>query len=39
MGGLGKVQNPIQYLIGSFGGCIGVKIVLALSDRGIALMS
>jgi putative redox protein len=35
MGGPGTVPNPIQYLIGSLGGCIGVKIVLALSDHGI----
>lgn len=35
MGGPGKVPNPIQYLIGSLGGCVGVKIVLALSDQGI----
>ena len=34
-GGTGKVPNPIQYLIGSLGGCVGVKILLALSDRGI----
>ena len=35
MGGYGRIPNPIQYLIGSLGGCIGVKILLALSDRGI----
>ena len=35
MGGTGTVPNPIQYLIGSLGGCVGVKIVLALSDLGI----
>lgn len=35
MGGEGKVPNPIQYLIGSLGGCVGVKILLALSDNGI----
>jgi putative redox protein len=35
MGGHGKIPNPIQYLVGSLGGCIGVKILLALSDRGI----
>ena len=35
MGGHGKVPNPIQYLIGSLGGCVGVKILLALSDNGI----
>jgi putative redox protein len=35
MGGHGKVANPIQYLIGSLGGCVGVKILLALSDKGI----
>jgi putative redox protein len=35
MGGQGTVPNPIQYLIGSLGGCVGVKILLALSDNGI----
>jgi putative redox protein len=35
MGGHGKVANPIQYLIGSMGGCVGVKIILALGDNGI----
>jgi putative redox protein len=35
MGGQGKVPNPIQYLVGSLGGCVGVKILLALSDKGI----
>jgi len=35
MGGHGKIPNPIQYLIGSLGGCVGVKILLALSDNGI----
>ena len=35
MGGHGKMPNPIQYLVGSLGGCVGVKILLALSDNGI----
>jgi putative redox protein len=35
MGGDGTIPNPIQYLIGSLGGCVGVKILLALSDNGI----
>jgi putative redox protein len=35
MGGNGTVPNPIQYLIGSLGGCVGVKILLALGDKGI----
>ncbi|AGB03069.1 OsmC family protein [Methanoregula formicica] len=35
MGGHGNAPNPIQYLIGSLGGCIGVKILLALGDNGI----
>ena len=35
MGGSGKIPNPIQYLIGSLGGCVGVKILLALADNGI----
>jgi putative redox protein len=35
MGGHGKIPNPIQYLVGSLGGCVGVKILLALGDNGI----
>jgi len=35
MGGHGKFANPIQYLIGSLGGCVGVKILLALGDKGV----
>ena len=35
MGGHGNAPNPIQYLVGSLGGCVGVKILLALSDQGI----
>jgi putative redox protein len=35
MGGHGKIANPIQYLVGSLGGCVGVKILLALADNGI----
>jgi putative redox protein len=35
MGGHGKFANPILYLIGSLGGCVGVKIILALGDKGI----
>lgn len=35
MGGDGAVPNPIQYLVGSLGGCVGVKILLALGDNGI----
>jgi len=35
MGGYGKYPNPIQYLVGSLGGCVGVKILLALGDNGI----
>lgn len=35
MGGAGDVPNPIQYLVGSLGGCVGVKILLALGDNGI----
>jgi putative redox protein len=34
-GGPGKNPTPIDYIIASLGGCIGVKIVLSLSDRGI----
>jgi uncharacterized OsmC-like protein len=35
MGGHGKIPNPIQYLVGSLGGCVGVKILFALSNNGI----
>ncbi|MDD5144161.1 OsmC family protein [Methanoregula sp.] len=35
MGGHGNCANPLQYLIGSLGGCVGVKILLALGDQGI----
>ena len=35
MGGHGTAPNPIQYLMGSLGGCVGVKILLALADNGI----
>lgn len=35
MGGHGKIPNPIQYLVASMCGCVGVKIVLALGDNGI----
>ena len=38
MGGHGMCANPIQYLIGSLGGCVGVKILLALGDKGIAVV-
>lgn len=37
MGGQGTLPNPIQYLVGSLGGCVGVKILLALGDRGIVV--
>jgi putative redox protein len=37
MGGHGTVANPIQYLVGSLGGCVGVKILLALSDKNIVV--
>jgi putative redox protein len=37
MGGHGKVANPIQYLVGSLGGCVGVKILLALGDNNIVV--
>lgn len=35
MGGHGSIPNPIQYLVGSMCGCVGVKIILALGDNGI----
>jgi putative redox protein len=37
MGGHGDLMNPIQHLIASLGGCVGVKILLALSDKGITV--
>lgn len=35
LGGGGKIPNPIEYLIASLGGCVGIKILLSLSDQGI----
>ena len=35
LGGGGKIPNPIDYLIASLGGCVGIKILLSLSDKGI----
>jgi putative redox protein len=35
LGGGGNVPNPIDYLIASLGGCVGIKILLSLSDNGI----
>lgn len=35
LGGEGKIPNPIEYLIASLGGCVGIKILLSLSDQGI----
>lgn len=35
LGGGGTAPNPIDYLISSLGGCIGIKILLCLSDENI----
>jgi len=35
LGGRGITPNPIDYLFASLGGCIGIKILLDLSDKGI----
>lgn len=35
LGGGGQIPNPIDYLIASLGGCVGIKILLALMDQGI----
>jgi len=35
LGGGGQTPNPIDYLIASLGGCVGIKILLALSDQGV----
>jgi len=35
MGGHGTAPDPIQYLVGLLGDCVGVKILLALGDRRI----
>jgi uncharacterized OsmC-like protein len=35
MGWHRKIPNPIQYLVGSLGGCVDMKILLALSNNGI----
>jgi len=34
LGGGGKIPNPIDYLFASLGGCIGIKILLDLGDKG-----
>lgn len=34
LGGEGKIPNPIDYLFASLGGCIGIKILLDLGDKG-----
>ncbi|NLW77265.1 MAG: hypothetical protein GXY18_12715 [Methanomicrobiales archaeon] len=36
LGGKGKIPNPIDYLFASLGGCIGIKILLDLGDKGLA---
>ena len=35
LGGGGTIPNPIDYLFASLGGCIGIKILLDLGDKGI----
>ena len=35
LGGSGEIPNPIDYFIASFGGCVGIKILLILSDQKI----
>lgn len=35
LGGSGQIPNPIEYLIASLGGCVGIKILLALKDQNI----
>lgn len=35
LGGEGAIPNPIDYLFASLGGCIGIKILLDLGDKGI----
>lgn len=35
LGGSGKNPNPIDYLMASLGGCVGIKVVMGLSKRGI----
>jgi len=35
LGGGGEIPNPIDYLFASLGGCVGIKILLSLSDDGI----
>jgi putative redox protein len=35
LGGSGSIPNPIDYLLASLGGCVGIKILLALSDNSI----
>lgn len=35
LGGGGAIPNPIDYLFASLGGCIGIKILLDLGDKGM----
>lgn len=35
LGGSGEIPNPIDYFIASFAGCVGIKILLVLSDHDI----
>jgi len=35
LGGKGQIPNPIDYLFASLDGCIGIKILLVLGDKGI----
>lgn len=35
LGGGGVIPNPIDYLLASLGGCIGIKILLDLGDKGV----
>jgi putative redox protein len=35
LGGKGEIPNPIDYFIASLGGCVGIKILLVLSDHQI----
>jgi len=35
LGGGGGAPNPIDYLVASLGGCVGIKILLSLSDNAI----
>jgi putative redox protein len=39
MGGSGKTPNPVDYLVTALGGCIGIKTIMDISEKGFKLES